>query len=128
MLRLLAALLFAVVVRAQTPTPEIKDPLGRNTPQESILRFLEACHAREYSKATYYLDLRRMPAAARAKDGAELAKQLEDLLDDTPFAITTLSRDPEGDQADGLAPAFDRLASFQVRGQTVDLQLERLEP
>jgi MscS family membrane protein len=126
--RLLAALLFAVVVCAQTPAPEVKDPLGRNTPQESVFQFLEACHARDYSKAIYYLDLRRMPAGARAKDGPDLARQLEDLLDDTPFDITTLSRDPEGDQADGLPPAFDRLASFQVGGQTVELQLERVEP
>jgi MscS family membrane protein len=126
--RLLVALLLALVLRAQTPTPEVKDPLGRTTPQASVFQFLEACHARDYSKATYYLDLRRMPAAARAKDGPELARQLEDLLDDTPFDITTLSRDPEGDQADGLPPAFDRLASFQVGGQTVELQLERVEP
>src|SRR5882724_4407278 len=114
MLKLPAVLLFVVVLRAQTSAPEAKDPLGRSTPQQSIFQFLEACHSRDYSKATYYLDLRRMPAAARAKDGPELARQLEDLLDDTPFDITTLSRDPEGDQADGLAPAFDRLASFQV--------------
>jgi MscS family membrane protein len=127
MLKLLAALLFAAVLRAQTPIPEAKDPLGRSTPQESIFQFLEACHARNYSKALYYLDLRRMPPAARAKDGPDLARQLEDLLDDTPFEITTLSRDPEGDQADGLAPAFDRLATFQVDGQTVELQLERVE-
>jgi MscS family membrane protein len=126
--RLLAALLFAIVLRAQTPVPEAKDPLGRSTPQDSIFHFLEACHARDYSKAVYYLDLRRMPAAARAKDGPEMARQLEDLLDDTTFDITTLSRDPEGDPADGLPPAFDRLASFQVDGQTVELQLERVEP
>ena len=125
--KLLATLLFIGVLRAQTPIPEAKDPLGRSTPQESIFQFLEACHARDYSKAIYYLDLRRMRAAARAKDGPELARQLEDLLDDTPFDITTLSRDAEGDQADGLAPAIDRLASFQVHGQTVDLQLERVE-
>jgi MscS family membrane protein len=106
----------------------VKDPLGRSTPQGSIFQFLEACHTRDYSKATYYLDLRRMPAATRAKDGPDLARQLEDLLDDTPFDITTLSRDPEGNQADGLAPAFDRLATFEVSGQTVELQLERLEP
>src|SRR5438105_10909888 len=124
---LLAALLFATVLRAQTPAPEAKDPLGRNTPEESVFQFLEACHARDYSKATYYLDLRKIPAAARAKDGPDLARQLEDLLDDTPFDITTLSRDAEGDQADGLAPALDRLASFEVAGQTVELQLERLE-
>src|SRR5713226_3677130 len=111
---LLVALLFAVVLRAQTPVPEAKDPLGRNTPQDSVFQFLEACHARDYSKATYYLDLRRMPAAARTKDGPELARQLEDLLDDTPFEITTLSRDPEGDQADGLSPAFERLDTYNV--------------
>ena len=55
--KLLAALLFAAVLRAQTPVPEAKDPLGRNTPEESVFHFLEACHARDYSKATYYLDL-----------------------------------------------------------------------
>src|ERR1700687_4141649 len=123
--KLFAVLLFALVLRAQTPVQEIKDPLGRGTPQESVFRFLEACHARDYSKATYYLDLRRMPAAARAKDGTDLARQLEDLLDDTTFEITTLSRDPEGDQADGLPPNLDRLAAFRVGGANVELPLAR---
>lgn len=127
MLRLLAATLLAGVLRAQPSIPETKDPLGRSTPQESVFQFLETCHARNYSKALYYLDLRRMPAAARTKDGPELARQLEDLLDDTPFEITTLSRDPEGDQADGLSPAFDRLDTFHVDEQTLELQLERVE-
>src|SRR5712671_100136 len=128
MLRLLAAILLAGILRAQPSIPETKDPLGRSTPQESVFQFLETCHARDYSKALYYLDLRRMPPAARTKDGPELARQLEDLLDDTPFEITTLSRDPEGDQADGLSPNLERLASFQVDKQTVELQLERIEP
>src|ERR1700686_3031492 len=116
MLKLFATLLFAVVLSAQTPTPEVKDPLGRNTPQGSIFQFLEACHARDYAKAIYYLDLRRMPAGTRAKDGPELAMQLEDLLDDTPFEITTLSRDPEGDQSDGLSPNIEHLDTFHVNG------------
>jgi hypothetical protein len=98
--RLLAAILLAGVLCAQTPVAETKDPLGRSTPQESVFQFLEACHARDYSKELYYLDLRRMSPAARAKDGFELALQLEDLLDDTSFEITTLSRDPEGDQSE----------------------------
>jgi len=127
MLRILAAILLAGILRAQPSIPETKDPLGRNTPQESVFQFLETCHARNYSKALYYLDLRRMPAAARTKDGPELARQLEDLLDDTPFEITTLSRDPEGDQADGLSPAFERLDTFHVDKQTLELQLERVE-
>jgi len=125
--KLLAALLFAVVLRAQTPAPEVKDPLGRNTPQQSIFNFLEACHARNYSKATYYLDLSRLSVADRSKNGPDLAVQLEDLLDDTPFDIATLSRDPEGDLTD-LTPNIDRLASFEVDGKMIVLQLERMEP
>lgn len=125
--RYLAAILLAGVLCAQTPVAETKDPLGRSTPQEAVFQFLEACHARDYSKALYYLDLRRMSPAARAKDGPELARQLEDLLDDTPFEITSLSRDPEGDQSDGLSPDFERLDTFHVDGQTLELQLERVE-
>src|ERR1700730_14094973 len=119
MQRLLAVILLAGVLRAQTPVPEAKDQLGRNTPQESVFQFLEACHARDYSKALRYLDLRRMPPEERAKNGPELARELEDLLDDTPFDITMLSRDPEGDQSDGLSDALDRLDTFQVDKQTV---------
>ena len=122
-----AVFLLAGILSAQPSIPETKDPLGRNTPQESIFQFLEVCHARNYSKALYYLDLRRMPPAARTKDGPDLARQLEDLLDDTPFEITTLSRDPEGDQSDGLSPAYEHLATFHVDGQTLELQLERVE-
>src|SRR6266567_8759833 len=114
MLRLLAATLLVGILCAQPNIPEAKDPLGRSTPQEAIFQFLEACHARDYSKALHYLDLRRMPPQERTRNGPELARQLEDLLDDTPFSITTLSRDPEGDQADGLPQAFERLDTFQV--------------
>jgi MscS family membrane protein len=115
------------VLCAQTPAPETKDPLGRTTPQDAVLQFLEACHARDYSKATHYLDLRRMPAAERAKQGPQLAAQLEDLLDDTPFDITTLSRNPEGDTEDGLPATRERLSTFRVDGETLELQLERVE-
>jgi len=126
-LGLLAAILLAVALRAQTPVPETKDPLGRSTPQDSVFHFLEACHAREYAKALHYLDLRRMPPEQRAKDGPDLVRQLEDLLDDTPFDIATLSRDPEGDQSDNLSSTSELLDTFHVDGQTLELQLERVE-
>jgi MscS family membrane protein len=122
-----AMILLAGLVHAQAPISETQDPLGRNTPQESVFQFLEACHAHDYLKALRYLDLRRMPQAKRAQDGPELARDLEDLLDDTPFDITTLSRDPEGDQSDDLSDTLDRLAAFQVGDQTVELRLERVE-
>jgi MscS family membrane protein len=131
MSKFLAALLFAAVVCAQTPAPapapQVTDPLGRTTPQQSVFNFLEACHARDYAKATYYLDLSHMSAGDRTKAGPDLAMQLEDLLDDSTFDIATLSRDPDGDLSD-LSPNIDKLASFEVNGQPVVLQLERLEP
>src|ERR1019366_3594489 len=125
--RILALLLLVSVLRAQPPTAESTDPLGRNTPQSSVFRFLEACHSRDYSKAAYYLDLRRMLPADRARAGPDLARQLEDLLDDTPFDIATLSRDPEGDQSDGLGATLEQLDTFHVDGQALDMQLERVE-
>jgi MscS family membrane protein len=114
-------------LHAQTPAPSIKDPLGRTTPQESVFQFLEACHAHDYSKAAHYLDLSHMPAADRAKQGPQLATQLEDLLDDTPFDIAVLSRDPEGDTDDGLSEAREHLDTFKVDGQSLELQLERVQ-
>jgi MscS family membrane protein len=127
MFRILTLMLLAGILCAQTPSPETKDTLGRTTPQDSIFQFLEACHARDYAKATLYLDLRKMPAAQRAADGPMLAQQLEDLLDDSSFEITMLSRDPDGDQADGLAPTLEHLATFMVGGKMLDLQMERVE-
>ncbi len=113
-------------MRGRTGPRTSKDPLGRITPQGTIFQFLEACHARDYSKAAYYLDLRRMPPADRAKNGSELAMQLEDLLDDTPFDIATLSRDPLGDQSNGVAASIEHLATFHVNGRALEMQLERV--
>lgn len=130
--RLHAFMLAAVLIvtgglRAQTPSSSPSDPLGRTTPQEAIFQFLEACHSRNYGKAAHYLDLRRMSVAERAKQGPDLAMQLEDLLDDTPFDITMLSRTPDGDVSDGLASAREHLDTFEVDGKNVELQLERVQ-
>jgi MscS family membrane protein len=127
MVRILAVFLMAGILPAQTPAPEARDQLGRTTPQDSVFQFLQTCHARDYAKAALYLDLRKMPAAQRTKDGPILAQQLEDLLDDTPFEITTLSRNPEGDESDGLSPDLEHLATFQVAGQNLELRLERVQ-
>jgi MscS family membrane protein len=127
--RLMGTVLVLGTLHAQTPAPapEPADPLGRATPQSAIVHFLEACHARDYRKAAKYLDLRTMPTAQRALQGTELAAELEDLLDDTPFDIATLSHDPLGDMADGLPDAFEHLDTFHIDGQTLVMKLERIE-
>ncbi|HWB86071.1 MAG TPA: hypothetical protein VG675_18150 [Bryobacteraceae bacterium] len=130
MFRFFTAILLACVLHAQAPTPTAPaapsppatDPLGRGTPQESVFHFLEACHARDYHKAMRYLDLRSMSTQERAREGPELAKQLEDLLDDTPFDITALSRDPFGSQGG----RHEDLETLKTGQETLTLQLERV--
>jgi MscS family membrane protein len=108
--------------------PASKDPLDRDSPQSSVVAFLEAAHAKDYGKAWRYLDLRNMPEDQRLKGGTELAGQLEMILDrDTQFDVGNLSRDPEGDLEDNLPPDRDRVDTFQVKGQTLELDLERVK-
>jgi hypothetical protein len=57
--------------------PTSKDPLNRDSPQNSVVAFLEAAHAQNYRRAWRYLDLRKMPEDERLKGGAELAIKLE---------------------------------------------------
>jgi MscS family membrane protein len=97
------------------------------TPQDAVFNFVETCHARQYAKAGHYLDLRQTSPADREKNGPELARQLEDLLDNTPFDIATLSRSQAGDLDDGLAPGRERLLTFQVDGKPLQLELEHME-
>ena len=120
--------LFAVTALwAQNNATAPRDPLGRTSPQDTIMQFLEACHAHQYAKAAHYLDLRQLPKADRDKGGPDLARQLEDLLDDTPFDIATLSRSPDGDTEDGLPATREHLLTLDVAGQALQLQLERVE-
>ena len=125
--RLLVVILLAATLPAWSSEPPSGDPLGRTTPQDAIFQFLEACHAHEYSKAARYLDLRQLSPADRERNGPQLARRLEDLLDDTPFDIATLSRSPEGDLSDGRSASRQRLATFQVNGRPLELDLERVE-
>ena len=104
-----------------------KDPLERDSPQSSVVAFLEAAHAQNYGRAWRYLDLRNMPEDQRLKGGAQLARQLEAILDgDTQFDVGNLSRNPEGDLSDNLPPNRERIDTFHVKGQTLELDLERV--
>jgi MscS family membrane protein len=62
------------------------------------------------------------------KDGTQLAQQLGQILDrDVQFDVAALSRSPEGDLADKPSSRNrERVDSFTVNGQTLELQLERV--
>ena len=103
------------------------DPLNRDSPRSCVYSFLQACRARDYARACSYLDLRKLPQAARLKDGSVLAQQLEQVLDrDTHFDVAELSGDTKGSRANGLPANRERVDSFAVSGQNVDLDLDRI--
>ncbi len=108
-------------------TAQNKDPLGRDSPQSSVVAFLEAAHGHNYGRAWRYIDLRSVPEDQRLSDGTELARELQAILDrDTRFDVGNLSRDPAGDLSDALPPNRERIDTFHVNGQTLELDLERI--
>jgi len=110
-----------------TAASKQKDPLNRDTPQGSVFSFLDACHARDYVRASKYLDLSKLPRNERSHDGAAVAQQLGQILNgDAQFDVANLSRDAEGNRADGQPPDRERVDRFNVDGRNLDLQLERV--
>jgi MscS family membrane protein len=105
-----------------------QDPLHRDSPQSSVVAFLEAFHARDYVKAAKYLDLRKFPRPERMKTGAGLAQQLGQVLDrDSQFDVADLSRDTAGNQAGSSQPNRERVDAFTINGHSLDLDLDRVQ-
>ncbi len=113
------------VAAPSAPAQKNQDPLNRDTPQSAVFSFLEACRAKDYTKAWRYLDLSRIPQDKRADEGPQLARQLESVLDRDPgFDVASLSREKDGDISDGLPPNSDLVNTFTVDGQKQQLTLE----
>ncbi len=104
-----------------------EDPLKRTSPRSAIYAFLQAARAGNLSLAAEYLDLRRIPASQRETRGPELARELAELLNgNSQFEVGKLSNDPSGNLTDGLPAFTDKLASFDLNGQTITLEMDRV--
>jgi MscS family membrane protein len=102
-----------------------QDPLHRDSPQSSVVGFLEACHAKDYRRSWRFLDLRKIPTAQWVKEGVQVSQQLEHILDhDTQFDVAALSKNPAGDGS--RASNRELVASFTEGGKTRQLELERI--
>lgn len=107
--------------------PPAADPLGRTSPRSTMLAFLEACRAGNYSVAAHFLDLRDKSALDRAKMGSGLALQLQDILDHSPdFDLEQLSDSPAGDLSDGLSPDVDTIETYGVGKTEITLTIHRV--
>jgi MscS family membrane protein len=121
------ALYFVLLCSGSYAQAAGKDPLNRDTPQSSVMSFLQACHANNYGLAWRYIDLRNVAQDQRVADGTQLARELQRVLDhDTQFDVADLSLDPAGHHADSLPENRERVDTFHVNGQTLELDLERV--
>ena len=85
------------------------DAFDRGTLHGSLYGFVDACNARDYARASRYLDLRGGPADERARS-PELARRLKTVLNSEVWVdFATLSGDNAGAQGDKLRPNEDHV-------------------
>jgi MscS family membrane protein len=122
------SMMFGASQQPANNSAKSQDPLNRDSPQSSVVSFLEAYHAHDYVHAAKFLDLRKFPRTERLKAGAGLAQQLGQILDrDSQFDIADLSRNPAGNHTGSSPPDQERVDTITINGHSLDLELERVQ-
>lgn len=106
-----------------SPTATPTDPLGRDTPSNSVLGFLKAATAGDYSIAAQYL---QMSPARRQTDGEQTATKLKFVLDKVFVGNYGRFNQPEGTPQEGVALGHQKLGTMSAGDVEVDLDLVRL--
>jgi MscS family membrane protein len=111
------------VLRPATQEAPAPDPLGRGSPEGTVIGFLKAAQKGDYDRAVDYLDTKLPRRRAR-----QLAQQLLVVLDQgVKLNVTTLSRNPEGDVKDNLPLNREQIGAVKTETGAVDIMLERLQ-
>src|ERR1700739_1497049 len=106
-----------------SPANQQTDPLGRNTPSNSILGFLKSAQAGEYSIAAQYL---QMSPAHRQTDGEATASKLKFALDHAFTGHLGQYNQPDGTPQEGVSLGRQRLGTMTAGDVDVDLDLVRV--
>jgi len=101
----------------------LDDPLGRSTPQGTLLGFMKYAERENYDRAIEFLNTKQPPRRAR-----ELASQLQRILN-KGFSgnFTKLSNKPEGNLVDGLKPNREKIGTAETSSGSHDIILERVQ-
>ncbi len=101
----------------------VDDPLGRSTPQGTVLGFMRAAGDQDYGRAVEYLNTKQPPKRAE-----QLAVELQFIIDrGLSGNLDSLSRSPEGHFTEGLPSNRERVGIVKAGQETIDIQLERVE-
>jgi MscS family membrane protein len=99
------------------------DPLGRNTPSNSVLGFLKAATAGDYNIAAQYL---QMSAARRQSEGEQTATKLKYVLDNAFAGNYSRFNQPEGTPQEGVPLGHQKLGTMSAGDVEADLDLVRI--
>jgi MscS family membrane protein len=101
----------------------LDDPLGRSTPQGTVLGFMKAVGRDDYERAVEYLDTKQPPKRAQ-----ELTRELELILNRGLSAnLTKLSKKPEGSLDDTLRPNLEKIGVVKTESGNYDILLDRVQ-
>lgn len=100
------------------------DPFNRSTPSSSVLTFLQAAQAGNYTTAAQYL---QMSPARRQTEGEQLAQQLKEVMDQSAFTGRVgIFNQPEGTPQEGVPLGRQRIGTMAAGDVEVDLDLVRV--
>src|SRR5512137_1862044 len=98
------------------------DPLGRSTPQGTVVGFLKAMQREDYERTIDYLDTRQT-----GKRAEQLARELNYVLNEGMSTVTTaLSIKPEGNLQDNLPDNRELVGTVKTKRGEYKILLERV--
>lgn len=114
----------APAAKGATPTEaSYDDPLGRSTPQGTVLGFLKAMERKDDERAMDYLNTGQTGKRAR-----QLAIELQQILDEgLRLSVTALSSKPEGNLQDGLPVNREVVGIVKTNRGEHRILLERIQ-
>ena len=97
------------------------DPLGRSTPQGTVLGFLRAAERSDYKRASEYLEGKQP-----AKEKEQRARDLEVVLNrGLTSGLGELSKTPEGRLDDDLSPYLEKVGRAVYGTESLEVVLRR---
>ncbi len=103
---------------------EAPPAVHRGTPHDTVAGFLAAAEAGRFDEAAHYLDLAGVAPGHQPAEGPRLARRLLLLLAVRPWVDpAAVSRNPLGAPRVGVPEGVERLATVDLRSQSVNLDL-----
>jgi MscS family membrane protein len=109
--------------RTAEPEMAYDDPLGRSTPQGTVLGFIKSATQGDYERALQYLDTKKTGLSAQ-----KLIIALHAVLDRSfSGKLAMLSNKPEGYPDDNLPLSKERVGVVKAPSGSLDILLERVQ-